>query len=164
MVCVGICISWPFGIFSAIWYNLSPFVINCGHSVYFSHFGMFGPRKIWQPWCQLRIFLWKKIDMLRIILITVLEALYQYCKSLYHLYQYCKSLYHLYQYCNSLYHLYQYCKSYVEIVKAEKGKKTSSWCRLSSVVRSYASYDVSNTVTDSTIVYEIRAAAQKLRK
>jgi hypothetical protein len=29
----------------------------------------------------------------------------------------------LYQYCKSLYHLYQYCKSYVEIVKAEKGKK-----------------------------------------
>jgi hypothetical protein len=35
--------------FTAMWYNLWPFVINCGHWVYFSHFGMFGPRKIWQP-------------------------------------------------------------------------------------------------------------------
>jgi hypothetical protein len=33
----------------AIWYNLWPFGIVCGHLVYFSHFGMFGPRKIWQP-------------------------------------------------------------------------------------------------------------------
>jgi hypothetical protein len=24
------------------------------HLVYFSHFGMFGPRKIWQPWCRAR--------------------------------------------------------------------------------------------------------------
>jgi hypothetical protein len=32
--------------FTAIWRNLSPF----GHLVYFSGFGMFGPRKIWQPW------------------------------------------------------------------------------------------------------------------
>jgi hypothetical protein len=31
--------------FTAIWYNLWPFVINCGHLVYFFHFGMFGPRK-----------------------------------------------------------------------------------------------------------------------
>jgi hypothetical protein len=22
----------------------------CGHLVYFSHFGMFGPTQIWQPW------------------------------------------------------------------------------------------------------------------
>jgi hypothetical protein len=35
--------------FADIWYNLWPFVIVCGHLVYFSHFGMFGARKIWQP-------------------------------------------------------------------------------------------------------------------
>jgi hypothetical protein len=32
--------------FTAIWYNLWPFGIICGHLVYFSRFGMFGPRKI----------------------------------------------------------------------------------------------------------------------
>jgi hypothetical protein len=36
--------------FTAIWYNLWPFGLVCGHLVYFPHFGMFGPRKIWQPW------------------------------------------------------------------------------------------------------------------
>jgi hypothetical protein len=36
--------------FMAIWYNLWPFVIACDHLLYFSPFGMFGPRKIWQPW------------------------------------------------------------------------------------------------------------------
>jgi hypothetical protein len=36
--------------FKAIWNNLWPFGIVCGHLVYFPHFGMFGPRKIWQPW------------------------------------------------------------------------------------------------------------------
>jgi hypothetical protein len=36
--------------FTAIWYNLLPFGIVCGYFVYFSRFGMFGPRKIWQPW------------------------------------------------------------------------------------------------------------------
>jgi hypothetical protein len=35
--------------FTAIWHNLQPFGIVCGHLVYFSRFGMFGPRKIWQP-------------------------------------------------------------------------------------------------------------------
>jgi hypothetical protein len=30
--------------------HLESFGIVCGHSVYFLHFGMFGPRKIWQPW------------------------------------------------------------------------------------------------------------------
>jgi hypothetical protein len=35
--------------FSTIWYNLWPFGIVCGHLVYFSLFGMFGPRNIWQP-------------------------------------------------------------------------------------------------------------------
>jgi hypothetical protein len=34
----------------AIWYNLWPFGIVCGHLLYFSQFGMFGPKKIWQPW------------------------------------------------------------------------------------------------------------------
>jgi hypothetical protein len=35
--------------FTAIWYNFWPFGIVCGHLVYFLRFGMFGPRKIWQP-------------------------------------------------------------------------------------------------------------------
>jgi hypothetical protein len=36
---------------TAIWYNLQPFAIVCGHLVnVFFRFGMFGPRKIWQPW------------------------------------------------------------------------------------------------------------------
>jgi hypothetical protein len=39
----------PLEYFTAIWYNLWPFGIVCGHLVYFSLFGMFGPRKIWQP-------------------------------------------------------------------------------------------------------------------
>jgi hypothetical protein len=38
--------------FRAIWYNLWPFGMVCGHLVYFLHLGMFGPRKIWQPCCQ----------------------------------------------------------------------------------------------------------------
>jgi hypothetical protein len=39
-----------------IWNILRPFgkicgflVLVCGHSVHFLRFGMFGPRKIWQP-------------------------------------------------------------------------------------------------------------------
>jgi hypothetical protein len=36
-----------FKYFTAIWYTLWPFGIVFGHFVYFSHFGMFGPRKIW---------------------------------------------------------------------------------------------------------------------
>jgi hypothetical protein len=36
-------ILWPF------WYNLWPFGIVCGDLLYFSQFGMFGPREIWQP-------------------------------------------------------------------------------------------------------------------
>jgi hypothetical protein len=32
-----------------IWHNLRQFGIVCGHLVYFSHFGMFGLGKIWQP-------------------------------------------------------------------------------------------------------------------
>jgi hypothetical protein len=35
--------------FTAIWYNLWPFGIACGHLVYFSQFGIFGSKKIWQP-------------------------------------------------------------------------------------------------------------------
>jgi hypothetical protein len=37
----------PFGI-----PNWWPFGIVFGHLVYFSNLGMFGPRKIWQPWWQ----------------------------------------------------------------------------------------------------------------
>jgi hypothetical protein len=33
----------------AFCYNLLQFGIVCCHLVYFSHFGVFGPRKIWQP-------------------------------------------------------------------------------------------------------------------
>jgi hypothetical protein len=42
--------------FMAIWHNVWQFGIVCGHWVYFSHFGMFGPRQIWQPWTLLE---WK---------------------------------------------------------------------------------------------------------
>jgi hypothetical protein len=35
--------------FIAIWPNVWQFGIVCGHLVHFSYFGMFGPRKIWQP-------------------------------------------------------------------------------------------------------------------
>jgi hypothetical protein len=47
--------------FMAIWYTLWPFGIVCGHLLYFSRFGMFGPRKVWQPWldiqpCSLEFF------------------------------------------------------------------------------------------------------------
>jgi hypothetical protein len=35
--------------FTAIWYNLWLFGMVCGDLEYFSHFGMLGPRKIWQP-------------------------------------------------------------------------------------------------------------------
>jgi hypothetical protein len=37
---------------TGIWHNLWPFGIVSGHLVYFSHFGMFGSRKIWQTWSQ----------------------------------------------------------------------------------------------------------------
>jgi hypothetical protein len=37
---------------TAIWYILWQSVIVCSHLVHISHFGMFGPRKIWQPWSQ----------------------------------------------------------------------------------------------------------------
>jgi hypothetical protein len=36
--------------FTAKLYILCPFGIVCVHVVYFSRLGMFGPRKIWQPW------------------------------------------------------------------------------------------------------------------
>jgi hypothetical protein len=36
--------------FMAIWYSLWQSGTVCGHLVYFSHFGMFGRRRIWQPW------------------------------------------------------------------------------------------------------------------
>jgi hypothetical protein len=35
--------------FIVIWYNIRPFGAVCGPLVYFSRFGIFGPRKIWQP-------------------------------------------------------------------------------------------------------------------
>jgi hypothetical protein len=38
--------------FTAIWYNLWPFCMVCGHLVYFFKFGIFGARKIWQPLCK----------------------------------------------------------------------------------------------------------------
>jgi hypothetical protein len=55
MVNVGIFMTiwnslWPFGIC-----NLWPFVNVCGHLLYFSRFGMLGPRKIWQP-CLAQVF------------------------------------------------------------------------------------------------------------
>jgi hypothetical protein len=37
-----------FEYFTAMWYILWQFGIVCTHLVYFSLFGMFGPRKIWQ--------------------------------------------------------------------------------------------------------------------
>jgi hypothetical protein len=42
--------------FPVIWYNLWPFGIFCGHLVYFSRFGMFGRRKIWQPCLAAHVF------------------------------------------------------------------------------------------------------------
>jgi hypothetical protein len=42
--------------FMAIWYNLWPFDKVCGHLIYFSQFGMLGPRKIWQPWVKALFF------------------------------------------------------------------------------------------------------------
>jgi hypothetical protein len=51
MVNVGICYDY-LEYFMAHWYNLWPFGIVCGHLLYFSQFGMFGPRKIWQHWSQ----------------------------------------------------------------------------------------------------------------
>jgi hypothetical protein len=42
--------------FIFVWYNSWPFGIVCGHLVYFFQFGVFGPRKIWQPWTQDEIF------------------------------------------------------------------------------------------------------------
>jgi hypothetical protein len=42
--------------FMAILYNLWPFGIVCGHLLYFSQFGMFRSRKIWQPWYRHEIY------------------------------------------------------------------------------------------------------------
>jgi hypothetical protein len=36
--------------FMAIWHNVWQFGIVCDYLEYFSHFGMSGPRKIWQSW------------------------------------------------------------------------------------------------------------------
>jgi hypothetical protein len=50
---VGKC--WHFlpiwNILRPFWYILLQFGIVCGNLVYFSRFGMSGPRKIWQPCC-----------------------------------------------------------------------------------------------------------------
>jgi hypothetical protein len=35
--------------FMATWFNFWPLGIVFGHLLFFPHFGMFGPRKIWQP-------------------------------------------------------------------------------------------------------------------
>jgi hypothetical protein len=42
--------------FTAIWYYLWPFSKACGNLEYFRRFGMFGPRKIWQP-CLTTVFI-----------------------------------------------------------------------------------------------------------
>jgi hypothetical protein len=47
--------------FTTIWYNLQPFGVVCGHLVYFFHFGMFGPRKIWQPWSSQLAEKWRPV-------------------------------------------------------------------------------------------------------
>jgi hypothetical protein len=36
--------------FTGIWYNLLPFGAVCCHLVHLLRFGIFRPRKIWQPW------------------------------------------------------------------------------------------------------------------
>jgi hypothetical protein len=36
--------------YSYLLYVLGPFGIICDNLVYFSQLGIFGPRKIWQPW------------------------------------------------------------------------------------------------------------------
>jgi hypothetical protein len=46
--CQMVCFQMVY--FMAIWYNLWPFGKVCGNLVYFSQYGIFGPRKIWQPW------------------------------------------------------------------------------------------------------------------
>jgi hypothetical protein len=43
--------------FMAIWYNIWLIGIVCNHLVYFFHFGMFGPRNIWQPWSEREPFI-----------------------------------------------------------------------------------------------------------
>jgi hypothetical protein len=43
-------ILWPLGYLTAFRHCLWPFGEFYGHLVFFSHFGMFGPIKIWQPW------------------------------------------------------------------------------------------------------------------
>jgi hypothetical protein len=37
--------------FMTIWNILLPFDVVCCPLVYISRFGIFGPKKIWQPWC-----------------------------------------------------------------------------------------------------------------
>jgi hypothetical protein len=44
-----------FEYFTAIWYNLLPFVIVCCRLVHLFRFGVLRPRKIWQPWMYIRM-------------------------------------------------------------------------------------------------------------
>jgi hypothetical protein len=41
--------------FTTIWYTLGTFCILCCNLVYFPPFWYFVPRKIWQPWLELRL-------------------------------------------------------------------------------------------------------------
>jgi hypothetical protein len=41
--------------FTPFVYNLCSFRIVCGNWVYFLRFGLFGPRKIWQPWVKVHL-------------------------------------------------------------------------------------------------------------
>jgi hypothetical protein len=54
---VNVCIFYDHLVyFMAIWYYSWPFGILCGLLLYVSHFGMFGPRKIWEnPGSKLKI-------------------------------------------------------------------------------------------------------------
>jgi hypothetical protein len=52
-------ILWPFGIFKSFRGYLWPLGTVCGYLVYFSCFGTFGPRKIWQPWSVLALGAWR---------------------------------------------------------------------------------------------------------
>jgi hypothetical protein len=67
--------------FTTIWNiysHLWPFGIVCVRLVYFSHFGMFGPRKIWQP-CLFHILLLKHF-----IGISILDKKFNFAIFLYH--------------------------------------------------------------------------------
>jgi hypothetical protein len=77
----------------AIWYNLWPFGIACGHLLCFSQFGMFGPRKIWQPWYL------HKIQMILVILFHSLNDIFYQSKVASHLHLNYKACAHCQQLC-----------------------------------------------------------------